>query len=90
MVLKIVRDFYEKQDYEKVILVSGDGDYSGLVKFLQEKNKIESVLSPNNKCSILIKRTNVKITYIDTQKSILSTQKEKAPNKDKTLPGSFP
>ena len=72
LVLKVVRDVYEKQNDFQIVLVSGDGDYASLVKFLQEKNKIRVVLSPNNKCSVLIKRTNVKITYLDTQEKILS------------------
>jgi hypothetical protein len=67
-------------------LVSSDGDYSGLVKFLLEKNKFLSILSPNNKdkLSILLKRTNSPIAYLDNQKMILMAQKEKAPDADGT------
>ena len=54
------------------------------------KNKIEIILSPyeTNKCSILLKRTGVKISYILEQKTILEKQKEKAPNVDGTTQGS--
>ncbi len=36
------------------------------------------------KCSILLKRTNVKIAYITDQREILELQKEKAPDGDRT------
>ena len=68
LVLQTVSDTYEN-NFDKAIIVSSDGDYSSLVKFLQERNKIVSVISPSNNCSILIKRTNVKIVYLDWVKS---------------------
>lgn len=89
LVLQMVRDAYEN-NYDKAVLVASDGDYAGLVKFLHDKNKLEVVLSPSveQKCSILLKRTNVPISYIYEQKSTLSLN-EKAPGKDETLQGSF-
>jgi len=88
-VLQTVCDVYEN-NFNKAVIVSSDGDYSSLVKFLMERNKLEVILSPSNqkKCSILLKRTNAKISYINDQKSILGVQKEKAPNEDKTSSGS--
>ncbi len=84
LVLWAVRDAYEKS-YEKTVLVSSDGDYASLVKFLIEKGKMHTVLSPyeTKKCSILLKRTSVHISYITDHKNILS-RKEKAPNADGT------
>ena len=58
-----------------------------MIKFLQEKNKLHVILSPREEknCSILLKRTGAKISYINDQKSLLeSSQKEKAPDGDKT------
>jgi len=85
LVLQATRDAYEN-NFKKAIIVASDGDYAGLVKFLQERDKLEVVLSPGteNKCSILIKRTGVKISYLDNQRSILEIQKEKAPDRDGT------
>ena len=76
LVLKTVVDFYENR-FDKAVLVSSDGDYSGLVKFLIEKNKLKSILSPAvaQKCSILLKRTGADIIYINDQKSLLSRSK---------------
>jgi len=84
LVLWAVRDSYEHA-FEKAIIVSSDGDYGSLVKFLKEKDKLKSVLSPNNKCSILLKRTNAPIAYLNDQKSVLELKNKKAPDKDGTL-----
>jgi len=75
LVLWMVRDTYEN-NFDRSILVSSDGDYAGLVKFLLEKNKLRIVLSTNSKkCSILLKRTNAPITYLEGQKTTLKLQK---------------
>jgi len=73
LVLQSVCDAYENK-FDKAIIVSSDGDYAGLVKFLNDKKRLIAVLSPSNqkKCSILLKRTGAKISYIDDQISILS------------------
>lgn len=76
LVLQATRDYYEN-NFEKAIIVASDGDYASLVKFLNEKNKIRIILSPANekKCSILLKRMNVPITYLNDKKSILRERK---------------
>ena len=86
LVLQAARDTYENK-FSKAILVSSDGDYAGLIKFLKENDKIRIILSPHpeNLCSILLKRTGVPIAYLKDQKNNLQTQKEKAPDKDRTL-----
>lgn len=86
LVLQAVRDAYENK-FDKAILVSSDGDYAGLVKFLIERQKFAIILSthPKDKCSILLKRTGAKISYIKEQRSRLElSQKEKAPDEDET------
>lgn len=72
LVLKVTQEAYENI-FDKAIIISSDGDYACLVKFLIEKNKLETILSPANvkKCSILLKRTGAAISYIDDQRSIL-------------------
>jgi hypothetical protein len=69
-VLKATQEYYENQ-YNQAIIVSSDGDYSSLVSFLVSKNKLKIILSPANerKCSILLKRTGAKISYINDQRS---------------------
>ena len=64
LVLQVVCDYYERR-CDKAIIVSSDGDYASTVKFLMEKERIEAIVSPSNNCSILIKRTNIPIVYLD-------------------------
>lgn len=68
LVLQTVCDTYEHK-FNRVVLVSSDGDYARLVKFLQEKQKLIIILSPGKekKCSILLKRTGAKIAYLNDQ-----------------------
>ncbi len=85
LVLQVSCDTYENK-FDKAIIVSSDGDYASLIKFLQEKKKLKAILSPSipKRCSILLKRTNAPITYLDDIKDkIFLNKKEKAPAKDK-------
>ena len=79
LVVQAMRDGYEN-NFEKAVIVASDGDYASLVKLLIEKEKLEIILSPAtyNKCSLLLKRTNAPITYINDKRSIL----EKTPGTD--------
>ena len=88
LVLQAVDDAHEKR-CEKAVIVASDGDYASLVNFLKSKNKIEVILSPrdSDKCSILLKRTDVKISYLNDQRGILEIQKEKAPDGDELHKG---
>lgn len=85
LVLQTTCDTYEKK-YDEAIIISSDGDYSGLVNFLKKQLKIRVILSPyeQDKCSILLKRTGVKISYISDQRSILEN-KRKSPQQRRTL-----
>lgn len=89
LVLQASIDFFEK-NCESQILVTSDGDYSCLAKFLNDKNKLTAVLSPSKekKCSILLKRINAPIVYLNDIKKKIRLN-EKAPSKDGTLKGSF-
>ncbi|MBP7670740.1 NYN domain-containing protein [Candidatus Gracilibacteria bacterium] len=54
LVLQAMIDF---KRYEKAIIVTGDGDFYCLLKYLQEQGKLETVLVPSAKnCSSLIKK----------------------------------
>jgi uncharacterized LabA/DUF88 family protein len=44
----------EYQNYDKAIIVSGDGDFACLLEFLESRNKLLHVLTPNNKYSKLL------------------------------------
>ena len=79
LVLKTVVDYYEKQ-FDRVVIVASDGDYAGLVNFLKGKNVFRSLISPSNKCSFLLRKLNIPISYLNTQKNRLYyDQKRKSP-----------
>lgn len=71
LVLQTAIDTYEKK-FNQAILISSDGDYASLVKFLKERGKLRVILSPHSKdkCSILLKRTDAPITYINGVKRL--------------------
>lgn len=45
----------ELPNYKKAILVSGDGDFFGLIEYLAKQDKLEKVLTPNRRYSTLLK-----------------------------------
>jgi len=49
IVFTIMKKIADKEDFNKIILVSGDGDYVKMVKYLIEKNKFAKLLAPNQK-----------------------------------------
>lgn len=49
IIFSIMKRLYQKEGFNKIVLVSGDGDFKMLVDFLIEENKLEKVLFPNKK-----------------------------------------
>lgn len=47
IVFHVMKKLYKKDDFDKVVLISGDGDYRMLVDFLIEEGRFEKVLFPN-------------------------------------------
>jgi uncharacterized LabA/DUF88 family protein len=44
--------------YDKAIIITSDGDFYSLVKYLYKKRKLKFVMSPYVKtCSVLLKKT---------------------------------
>lgn len=55
LVLQAMIDYNK---YEKAVIVTSDGDFYSLVKYLYKNNKLECVMSPYVKtCSVLLKKT---------------------------------
>jgi uncharacterized LabA/DUF88 family protein len=49
IVFEIMKNLIDNNEFNKIILVSGDGDYKKLIDYLIEKNKMEKILFPNKK-----------------------------------------
>lgn len=53
----VLQAMVDINDYDKAVIVTGDGDFQCLVKYLRKVGKLGYVISPNRKwCSILLKR----------------------------------
>jgi uncharacterized LabA/DUF88 family protein len=61
IVFEIMKNLIENIDFDKIVLVSGDGDYKKLVDYLIEKDRFKRILFPNgNKASSLYNKLDNK------------------------------
>lgn len=49
IIFYIMKKLYKREPFQKIILVSGDGDYKMLVDFLIEEERFEKILFPNKR-----------------------------------------
>lgn len=73
----VLHAMIEEQNYNKAIIVSGDGDFHCLIEYLNTKRKLLRVLVPNEKYSSLIRRYNRYIIQIQTLRKTLEIKKTK-------------
>lgn len=75
LVLQAMIDY---PNYEKAIIVTSDGDFYCLVKYLYNKNKLKMVLSPNREsCSnLLMRAAKEKINFLDNLRNKLEYKKK--------------
>lgn len=85
LVLQAMID-YKDNNFDKAMIVSSDGDFYSLVKYLYEQRKLLLVMSPYIKtCSALLKKSaKEKIIFMDNLRKKLEYINEKAPLKDET------
>lgn len=69
----VLHAMIEKENYNKAVIVSGDGDFHCLIDYLDKQNKLEKILTPNKKYSSLLRKFNHKkyISNLSLQKSKL-------------------
>lgn len=58
----------EMSNYDKMILVSGDGDFYSLVEYMESKNRLEKILTPSFQYSQLYNRYEEYIERLDQYK----------------------
>jgi len=62
--------------YDKAIIISGDGDFCCLIKYLVDHDKLIKLLIPNKKrYSSLLRKFNKYISFISDQKKKLEYKK---------------
>ena len=73
IIFEIMKKLYKKEPFDKIVLVSGDGDYKMLVDFLIEENKFKKILFPNKQfaSSLYKKITRVYFDYLVNIKHII-------------------
>ena len=76
LVLQAMIDY---KKYDKAVIVTSDGDFYSLVKYLYKNNKLKYIISPYRKtCSILLKKTaKEKIIFMENLRQKLEHKKEK-------------
>jgi uncharacterized LabA/DUF88 family protein len=62
LVLYAMKEF---SNYSKAIIVSGDGDFFGLIEYLAQQNKLLKILTPNWQYSSLLKPFESYIVRLD-------------------------
>ena len=85
----VLHAMIEYPNYDKAIIVTGDGDFYCLVQYLLEKNKLSVILIPNRlKFSALLKFKMFRpfLRYMNDLEKLLAHIK-KRPRKDETLRG---
>lgn len=78
----VLQAMIEYQNYDKAIIVTGDGDFYCLVKYLIEKEKLLAVIIPNSfKFSALLnfKICRPYLRFMNDLANKLAYKKEKAP-----------
>lgn len=62
----------EMPNYDKAVVVSGDGDFYCLVEYLAEKKRLKNVLAPNRQYSSLLNKYDSYVIRLDTMRRDLA------------------
>ncbi len=83
----VLHTMIEWNNFNKAVIVTGDGDFHCLVEYLVKKNKLGQLLIPSKASySSLLKRFDSKyLSFISEKKNKLSLQKRKELQKDQPL-----
>ncbi len=71
----------EMKNYDKAVVVSGDGDFYSLVEYLEGQGKLLKLLAPNGHYSNLYNKYADYIDRLDKQRGVLSYRFDKKPSK---------
>ena len=76
----VMQAMIEFQNYQTAVIISSDGDFYSLVKYLYEHDKLKMVISPYHKtCSSLLRQSaREKIVFIDNLRRKLEYTKNTA------------
>lgn len=72
----VLHTMIEFPNYEKALIVSGDGDFHCLIEYLESKEKLVKVIVPNKRFSSLLKRFSEYIVNIQLFRSKLEKRQK--------------
>lgn len=85
----VLHAMIEYHNFDRAVIITGDGDFHCLVKYFLEKDKLKAVIIPNRlKYSALLKFQEFRphLRFMNDLKDKLTyTPKKKGPHKDETL-----
>ncbi|MDP3998410.1 MAG: NYN domain-containing protein [bacterium] len=73
----VLHTIIEFNNYDKAIIVSGDGDFHCLVEYLANKNKLFKLIVPNRKYSSLLRKFSRYIVNVDLFREKLKKKHKK-------------
>lgn len=85
----VLQAMIDINQYDRAVIVTGDGDFASMVTYLYNQNKLETVLAPNqNRVSSLLKKAaRERIHFLNTLRRRLEYTRNKRPEKtEKTEP----
>jgi uncharacterized LabA/DUF88 family protein len=86
----VLHTMIQYENYDKAVIVSGDGDFHCLIEYLEEKKKLARVLIPNRrKYSRLLYKYNEYCDYLNNLREKMGIKKEGVAIEDGTS-RSFP
>ncbi len=71
----VLHSMIEYPNYDKAVIVSGDGDFYSLVEYLETKGKLGKILAPNWRYSNLYNKYESYIDRIDKHRHELEYKK---------------
>ncbi len=71
----VLHSMVQYENYDKAIIVSGDGDFFCLVEYLESKNKLLHIMTPNQRYSKLFKKYSSFVVRVDWLRGSLEYKK---------------
>lgn len=69
--------FIDSQNYDKALIVSGDGDFYCLIEYLKRTGKLQNLMIPNkNRYSSLLRKFSQDIVFMSDLKGKLEYKRQ--------------
>lgn len=74
IIFSVMKRLYKQEKFDKIVLVSGDGDYKMLVDFLIEEGRLEKVLFPKQRYASSLYKSITRQYFDDLSKEDIRTK----------------